>query len=264
MKNSIKKCKKCGNFFDIENINYCLNVAISEKLEENPDNEILLNLISLMNERTNIKWCTCFSEEKTNLIKEAEAFLEKEKKEEIKMGFDFELNEDILYIANKNNFQNIHLLQFVKSLKAKLKDSEIFKFDFIDYDKLTDKYFEYKQYYSSPNYLLIFDFELLQETNITQLIQINSIIKQRKTNNKKTFVVSREELKELEKILITRFYTKDEHIVLEFINLIKDTFKHKKITTLKNKKEDVVIKTTQIRKPIKKQIKQQPSQELEL
>lgn len=239
MQQALKECDQCHKFYDVRNINFCLNVAISEKLEDDvtdAQKEYLQKLDTLMTEATGIKWCTCNTELKRSFIEDAETSLEtdlsNQKIEEQSLGFDFKLNEDVAYIANEHNFKSTLFLKFVKSLKAMLKEEELLSFDFLNFDKLTIRDFNPKHYYSAPNYLLIYDFENLQEDNIDIIIKINNIIKQRKSNNKKTFVVTNNDFNKLEKFLVTRFYTKDEHIVLEFFNLLKESFLHKIITTI--------------------------------
>lgn len=251
MQKTLKECNICNKFYDIRNINFCLNIAISEKLDskiKENQKKYLLNLNNLMTDATAIKWCTCNTEEKKSYLEEAIRCLEdvnqqdKSLKEE-NLGFDFKLNEDIMYVANEHNFVSSLFLKFIKSLKSRLKEDNILSFDFIDFDKLTQRDFDPKNYYSKQNYLLIYDFENLQEDNIDIIIKLNNIIKQRKSNNKKTFIMSNIKIEKLQNFLITRFYTKDEHIVLEFYNLLKNSFLHKTITTIEQK-NDVKINTS--------------------
>jgi hypothetical protein len=255
MQESLKECKKCKKFYDIRNINFCLNIAISEKLaKERTQEEIkyLQELNLLMTETTGIKWCTCSNKEKYEYLEEAIQCLEgrinnETKLEDSQLGFDFKLNEDIFYVMNEHNFDSFLFLRFIKSLKSNLKHNQLLSFDFLNYDKMNTREFNSKFYYSSPNYLLIYDFENIQEDQIDIMIKLNNIIKQRKSNNKKTFIVSLNKIEKLEKFLITRFYTKDEHTVLEFFNIIKNTFLNKKITTVEVDNK-VKLNTMQINK----------------
>lgn len=267
MKSTLKECKECKKLYDIKNINFCLNLAISEKLNQNiskEEKEYLLEMNNLMTDSTGIKWCTCFTEDKQNYLEEAEEYLSNiddfKSIEEEELGFDFKLNEDILYIANEHNFDSFLFLKFIKTLKSKLQDIELLNFDFINFDKMTSRDFKPKKYYSSPNYLLIYDFENLQEENIDLIIKLNNIIKQRKSIDKKTFILSNIKLEKLEKFLITRFYTKDEHIVLEFFNLLKNNFTPKIATTI-NQNGNVKLNTSSIKQRKQRKTKKQKQEE---
>jgi len=267
LKSTLKECKECKKLYDIKNINFCLNLAISEKLNQNiskEEKEYLLEMNNLMTDSTGIKWCTCFTEDKQNYLEEAEEYLSNiddfKSIEEEELGFDFKLNEDILYIANEHNFDSFLFLKFIKTLKSKLQDIELLNFDFINFDKMTSRDFNPKKYYSSPNYLLIYDFENLQEENIDLIIKLNNIIKQRKSIDKKTFILSNIKLEKLEKFLITRFYTKDEHIVLELFNLLKNNFTPKIATTI-NQNGNVKLNTSSIKQRKQRKTKKQKQEE---
>ncbi len=237
---TFKKCDSCGKFYDFHNVNFCFNLALSEHLSKTASEDTrksLETLNNIMSEKSSINWCSCVTEEKMSHKDEAEAFLEdiglqQKKRQEESFGFDFKLNKDFYYVKNSHNFNDMLFLKFLKSLKTRLKSDALLDFEYLSYDKLIARDFDPKNYYTSPNYLVIYEFENLQEDNIGIIIKLNNILKQRYSNNKKTFIVSQHSIEELQKFLIGRFYSKDEYIAMEFYNLIKNNFETKIITTL--------------------------------
>lgn len=238
---TLRKCEKCGNFFDTKNINFLTNVALSEALEKETNEkmkDIYNKYCGIMSSHTKIQWCTCNTEEKQDLKDEALEFLVKkqvlnEDIEEESLGFDFRINKNILYFKHEQNFNDTVFLKFVKSLKTKLHNDHILSFDYIDYDIYKSKTFDYKKYYNTPNYLLIYDLENLKEDNADILVLLNNIIKQRSSNNKKTFILS--SLKneaEFKKFISARFFSADEVIYQQFLKLITDNFENMSISAM--------------------------------
>jgi len=241
MKKSLRQCNDCNKFYDYQHINFSFNLALSKSINDETDEEMkkqLLNMNKTLSDKDKMEWCTCYNEEKANYLGEAEDFLVKtqvlnEKIEEDALGFDFKINKSIIYHQNQKTFNDTLFLKFLKSLKTKLKDERLLSFSYIGYDNFIDKKFEANEYYSNPNFLLIQEFENLSQDNASILIKLNNIIKQRESNNKKTFILtSKKSEAELKKFMLTRFYPSDEHIVFEFIKLINQNFETMNITTI--------------------------------
>lgn len=257
---TLQKCEECSRFFDSSNNNFFMNLAISKfKKEKTIPGALLEALQDNINKSSEIDWCTCHHEKKMELAEEANAnfdtlFTRKKGTFDIKkIGLDFTINKDIVYIEN-NKFSESDFLKYCKSIKQKLTNS-IFDFDFISHDKMDDELFlkNYKNYYVQPNFLLINDLHQIKENQVEELKAIVSIVRERLSNNKRTFILLKQDIEAFAKTLKANNWSKNELIYSELINLIEDKFA-RKLITLSEKNEKIAVNTLdyEISKPKKK------------
>ncbi len=255
-----KKCDTCQKFYDTSNNNFFLNFAISKfKNKDIVSNELLKSLQENINRTSEIDWCTCFHEEKSKAAEEAAATFDntfsnpKDSFDIKEIGLDFTINKNILYIQN-NKFSEAHFLGYCKSLKQNLNGT-IFDFDFLTADKISDERFlrHFKNYYINPNFLLISELHKIKENQIEELKNVVSIIKERISNNKKTFILLNQDLELFKKTLKANNWAKNELIYNELIDLISEDF-NLKLITVSNKNDTVVVNTLDYEssKPVKK------------
>lgn len=249
---SIEKCDHCHKFFDPKNNNFFLNLAISKFKKENKVNPNLLDKIQEnVNNTSKIDWCTCYTHEKIQLEEIAnnhfnDTFNTQPISEitNIKdIGLDFTINKNIIYIEN-NNFAESDFLKYNKSLKVSLNNS-IFEYDFLTYDKINDESFSksFRKYYLNPNFLLITELHKLKENQLEELKNIVSIIKERLSNNKITFILINQDFPSFKKTIKMNNWAKNELIYTELFNILSGKFCEKLITTSLSNSEEIVIKT---------------------
>ncbi len=257
---NIKKCNKCNKFYDESNNNFFMNLAISKFKKNNGFTDNLLEKIQKnINETSQIDWCTCYSVDKKKSTEAASAnfdtmFIANSSKFNIQtIGLDFTINKDILYIEN-NKFSTSDFLRYCKSIKQKLNNS-IFDFDFITHDKISDEKFlrNYKNYFVNPNFLLITDLHQIKENQIMELKNILTIVRERLSNNLRTFIVLNQDLELFKKTLKANNWAKNELIYNELIEILSDKF-DKKLITISSSKNEIKINTLDysISKPKKK------------
>jgi len=260
---SIKKCDDCNKFFDPKNNNFFLNLAISKFKKENKINPNLLDKIQEnINHTSKIDWCTCYNHEKIELDEVANNYFNDTFNTQpssditnIKdIGLDFTINQNIIYIEN-NNFAESDFLKYNKSLKVSLNNS-IFEYDFLTYDKINDENFSksFKKYYLNPNFLLITELHKLKENQLEELKNIVSIIKERLSNNKITFILINQDFSSFMKTIKMNNWAKNELIYNELFKILSGKFGEKLITTSIGNDNEIVVKTLdyEIAKPKRK------------
>ena len=252
---SIKKCDKCDKFYDGSDNNFFLNLAISKYKNSNSfPSELLENIQRNINNTSKIDWCTCYTQDKKDLIEPASAnfdtaFIANSTKFDIKtIGLDFTINKNILYIEN-NKFSVSDFLRFCKSTKQKLHNT-IFDFDFLTYEKINDEKFNihYKKYIVKPNVLLITELHKLKENQINELKNVLSIVKERLSNNLKTFILLNQDIDLFKKTLRANNWPKNETIYNELIDLIISNFDKRLITIINDKVNTLDFETSKPKK----------------
>lgn len=273
---SVKKCKECNKFFDPNNINFFLNLAISKKIHEGKNEMVTGILKDTIKNQNDFEWCYCYSEEKLKAKNEASNYLQIfedgyknfNKIDIEKIGLDFFSNKNYFYLENGRNFSKTDFFNFLKITKNSLDYEEEFSFDFLTYDKMKDEKFLkfYKSFFNYPNFLLIDDIELLSgkssSSDSLSLKNILTIVKERVSNNKVVFFSSGLKLKTLKETLYQNFWDGDEIVIEELISILEDSsvFETKDIVLKKGKdgisisSKKITVKTPKI---VKKEIKKE-------
>lgn len=232
---NIKKCPDCNKFFDYTNNNFSMNLAISEFLQEEDCNKDLLMSIHKNIERmTKIQWCLCKNDFKFNFLAEAEMQLHfdiSESEKPISNGnIDFGLNENIAY-TKAGKFNEGVFLNYLKSFKVQNEHTDL-SFDFLTYEKMnTDEFVKknYKNYFFKFNYVLITDLHMFKENQIEEYKVLISILKERLSNGKITFLLLNENFEKFSEIVKGNNWASNAHIYNELLDLIKKNYIFKKV-----------------------------------
>jgi hypothetical protein len=145
---------------------------------------------------------------------------------------DFTSDNDMIYVKN-GKFDDALFYKFLKNTKHELQFNETFSFDFISYEKFSEPTFSqiYKKFFLSPNFLLIDEIDQLSGkdsvSDTTTLKLLVSIIKERASNNKKTFITLRNPLAKTLLSWDQKFWNKDDNLASEFSSLLSNRFLEK-------------------------------------
>jgi hypothetical protein len=257
------KCDKCDKFYEEKNLAF--NIGLSKKLEEATKKDknssfvsFLFQLNQSLLDKDTFDWCLCNSKEKTIYFNSCTNDLDSEDVEkEKKLGLDFGLNKNIFYIQNSKNFNEVEFLKFLKTLTLDSTDTD-FSFNYFNYEKMinllsNNSNNNLNEYYRNPAFLCFNEIELIKREESKILSNINMILKERLSNNKKIFIISKYSLVELKKHFIETFWDNEHIISTNFLNLMEENFMLKNISVIKNKKNDLVtINTLNITKESKR------------